>query len=759
MNFRRAAVSTLTLAAVAIFCAPPSTAQSSGSESGPVATLQSLVETPGLSGYEKAVAHEIKSTLAAYRPTTDNLGDVIVTTGSGSPRRLLVTPMDEPGLVVSDITSDGYLRVQRLPQTGLPLVFNELYAADPVLIETASGKQLHGVVAALSVHLQPGRMNPPNAGDLDDMYVDIGAKSAAETRSLGVDNLDPVVANRRLLRLGSQELAGTSVGDRFGAAAVVEALRDLKSSNVKGTLIVAFVAQQRTGARGLQRVLSTISADEMLYVGRLIAGGAVTGTQNVRRAPRREPGSGVLIGTAQTDGALEGMSAELKQLADAAGVPISTDYSAAVVPRSYQAAPGFPAKWAHISIATAWPDTPAETIDAGDLKALTKLIAAYVREGQEAHGASADDPAAARKQMPARRTAPSAADHVRLSYTEVLRRLVQTYGISGHEGPVRDEVERLLPAWAKPETDSGGNLILRIGTAPATAKTPSIVVVAHMDEIGLNVNSISNDGRLEVTGDEALPLFAGRAALVHSSNGDHDAVIEMPSHWDEPNFQWPRGRRTPIRVDVGARSPQDVANLGIKTGDTITVPKTYYAMAGTRANARSFDDRVGCTALISAVWALGAPLKDRNVTFVWSTREELGLYGAAEVAKRLAGAGHAPDYVFAVDTFVSSDSPLESKRFADAKVGEGFVIRAIDGSNIVRRDLVDKVVSLARASQIPVQYGVTGGGNDGSAFVRYGSVDVALGWPLRYSHSPGEVVDTRDVDVLGRIVTVIARRW
>jgi putative aminopeptidase len=58
-----------------------------------------------------------------------------------------------------------------------------------------------------------------------------------------------------------------------------------------------------------------------------------------------------------------------------------------------------------------------------------------------------------------------------------------------------------------------------------------------------------------------------------------------------------------------------------------------------------------------------------------------------------------------------------------------------------------------------VQYGVTGGGNDGSAFVRYGSVDIALGWPLRYSHSPAEVIDTRDVDSLARIITVIAKTW
>jgi putative aminopeptidase FrvX len=125
----------------------------------------------------------------------------------------------------------------------------------------------------------------------------------------------------------------------------------------------------------------------------------------------------------------------------------------------------------------------------------------------------------------------------------------------------------------------------------------------------------------------------------------------------------------------------------------------------------------------------------------------------------MAAEGRAPEYVFAVDTFVSSDSPLESTRFADAKVGEGFVVRAVDNSNVVPRKLVEKLVALARAQGIPAQYGVTGGGNDGSAFLRYGSTDVALGWPLRYSHSPGEVVDTRDVDALARIVAAVARQW
>jgi putative aminopeptidase FrvX len=66
---------------------------------------------------------------------------------------------------------------------------------------------------------------------------------------------------------------------------------------------------------------------------------------------------------------------------------------------------------------------------------------------------------------------------------------------------------------------------------------------------------------------------------------------------------------------------------------------------------------------------------------------------------------------------------------------------------------------MSRRHSITVQYGVTGGGNDGSVFVRYGAVDVAMGWPLRYAHSPGEVIDTKDLDALSKIVETIARNW
>ena len=714
------------------------------------ADLKEFMETPGISGYENKVAEKIRADVSTFHPKIDNLGNMVITIGTGAPNRLIVTPIDEPGFVISGITDDGYLRVQRLPQGGLPPIFNELYSAQPVKVGTTAGKWIDGVVAGLSVHLQGGRSNPPRSSELENMYIDIGASSAAQVRKAGVDILSPVAINREASTLGYGKMAGASIGDRFGAAALVDLLQGINPANLKGTLTIAFVVQQWTGSRGLERILSTTKADEMIYVGRLLPGGPVAGMEGVRRAPRRVPGSGILISMEETNGTPAGLSAELKQLADSNKIPINTDFSAALLPRSYLASPSIPAKSAHVGIATDWSSTPAELIDTADLTNLENLLQLYV-QGSAAVPTEAAEPSPRKKEI--------AINHP--SNIEILRVLIPSYGVSNHEGPVREDVKRLLPAWAKPETDEAGNLILQVGTPADGSKLPRILVVAHLDEIGFDVKSISKDGRLEVIwrGGGDLSFFAGHPALVHSEGGDKGAIVELPNGWDEPKFEWPRGPENAIRVDVGARSPEDVAKLNIKVGDSITISKAYRPLLGTRANGRAFDDRVGDAALISAVWALGAPLKERDVTFVWSTGEEEGLVGAGAVAKRLAAEGHVPDYVFAVDTFVSSDSPIESKRFGDAEIGKGFVIRAVDNSNIVPSDLVEKVIKLAHANQIPLQYGITGGGNDGSAFVRYGSVDIALGWPLRYSHSPAEVIDTRDVDSLARIITVIARVW
>ena len=500
----------------------------------------------------------------------------------------------------------------------------------------------------------------------------------------------------------------------------------------------------------------------------MLPGGNVPGMEGVHRAPRREPGSGVLVGVDKSSGELSGFAVDLKQLADANMIPLVTDYSADIIPASYLPSPKFPAKWVHLGVAASWSDTPAETLDFIDTDRMLDVLDLYLSSPRRTRG------------IPLVTGIPDVLDYyhkpTRPPISSILSELVETYGASNHEDKVLDRVKDLLPPWAKVEWGDNKNLIVHVGSALPDSKAPKILVIAHTDEIGFEVKSISKDGRLEVEtlGGMDLSYYEGHPVLVHTAGRDREGVMELPHGWDEQNFKWPAESEQTIRVDVGARNPDDVAKLGIRPGaDWITIPKQYRRLLGTRANGRSFDDRVGDTALISAVWALqegppgrrlgepggSAPLKDRDVTFVWSTGEEIGLVGAGALAKRLSAEGRTPDYVFAVDTFVSSDSPLESKRYADAELGKGFTIRAVDSSNIAPHDLVERLVKLARANQIPVQFGVTAGGNDGATFVPFGAVDIALGWPLRYSHSPAEVIDTRDVDALARIIGVIARSW
>jgi len=342
----------------------------------------------------------------------------------------------------------------------------------------------------------------------------------------------------------------------------------------------------------------------------------------------------------------------------------------------------------------------------------------------------------------------SAQDSARISEAQaILAPLVESYGVSGAEGPVRELVKRLLPAWAKSETDTAGNLWVRLGQG-----NPLIVFVAHMDEIGFRVTAVRDDGSLELEprGGFIASLFEAQPALVHTDKGDVAGVF-MPR-----DSGFARHTAPPLRVDVGTTTRAGTIARGVSPGATVTMPKQFVRLAGTRATGRSFDDRVGDAAQILALRHLDRAALKHQAIFIWSVREEIGLEGAAVAAAAL---GTAPRRVHAIDTFVSADSPLELPNFAVAPIGAGAVARALDNSSVTPPSYVDSLVHLARARGVALQVGTTNGGNDGSMFTPYGVVDVALGWPLRYSHSPVEVVDLKDVASLTDLIRAIAESW
>jgi putative aminopeptidase len=713
---------------------------------------ENRAEIPAVTGHEESLSKSLLEVLKEFQPQTDNLGNVYITVGSGAPNRLIVTPIDEPGYVVSEITAKGYLRVQRLPQSPPNPVFDSLNFAQPVLVITRTGKQVPGVFAGLSVHLQPGRLNPPKMNHVEDLYVDIGANSAKEVRSAGVDVLDPIALRlpepptpspRTSFNVGPTGQAGSGTGDRFGSETLLRVVRRLRESKATGTTTISFITQQWLGGRGLNRLLTEIHPDEMIFVGRIQRIQPAGGETKVEE---QKPGTGVLLGV-PADSKDGGFKEKLQALAETEQISVQPVTSAPPRLAGYAKNASLPDRFAQLGVPALWPATPAEFVSRDDLVHLERLLEAYL-------------------EIP-RQSTTSLLTWNSSRPPSLLGLMTQVYGASGHEDAVRKEVLSRLPEWArnKATTDAAGNLLLHLGDGKRDEKTPRIAIVAHMDEIGYEVKKIEDDGRLDVDvlGGGYPQYFLGHVALIHKKDGSKTGgVMELPTGWDKAGFEWPSGPRSmdePARVYVGTTTKEQTEKLGIAAGDFVTIPKEYVPLLGTRANARSFDDRVGCTALITAVQALGPELPGRDVTFVWSTEEEVGLKGAAAFAEQAAKDGRTPDFVFAIDTFVSSDSPLESQRFADAELGNGFVVRAVDNSNIVPVRYVKRVVELAKESNIPVQYGVTGGGNDGAVFTRYGSVDVALGWPLRYSHSPGEVIDTRDLDALSKIVEVIARKW
>jgi len=693
--------------------------------------LTRLAETPAVSGYEERVSAWLASRLQPFRPQVDNLGNVTVTLGAGAPQRLLVTAIDEPGYVVSGITDDGFLQVQRLPQRGVHPWVELMHSAQPVRILARDGRVIPGVVAGLSTHLQLGREAPAahRPDHLDRFYVDVGARSRQEVLDLGLDLLDPLTLEKHAYPLAKNQMAAPFLGDRAGVAVLLRLVEGMDPRRLTGTLTVAFVVRRYLGNQGLNRLLEENDPEEVIFV------------QSAERTPA-EPGAGLLVAAVGEGSTAFG--AELLAVAAQHGIRARGDISMPAPRGRYSGPLPLPERAAALSVGVAFPQSPAEVVSLDELARLEQLLAVYlgVTIGKAPTRVSVTT------QIEVERDTDSPTE-------EILKVLSEVYGVSGHEEAVVAELKKLLPLWALEwaTVDAAGNLIVPFGRPSQKSR---LVFVAHSDEIGWVVREIADDGRLllDRRGGFLDWHFLGHVVLVHTARGRVPAVLTLPENYQVESYE-PASDRVYVAY-TGARTREDTEALGIAAGDWVTVPKKYRKLASTRISARSFDDRVGSTALVAALWQIDPEKIDREVIFVWATREEIGLEGAKHFAARAAAGGGVPEFVFAVDTFVSSDSPLESPRFAGSRLGEGFVLRAVDNSNVTPRQWVSRVLEIAGRHNIPAQYGVTGGGNDGAAFVPYGSVDIPLGWPLRYSHSAAEVADLKDVEALARIVAALA---
>jgi putative aminopeptidase FrvX len=328
----------------------------------------------------------------------------------------------------------------------------------------------------------------------------------------------------------------------------------------------------------------------------------------------------------------------------------------------------------------------------------------------------------------------------------LLKSLADVPSVSGHERPVREAIAAALPAWARSRTttDKEGNLVLEVGP-----DRDPVMFIAHQDEVGFEVASSTTDGvvTLRTRGGLFPSLWEGQPALLHFADGKAPLCgVFVPR--ESATTKQPETVTAWFGVDAAG-----LKQLGVVDGLSVTAAKNATRIGTTRFTARALDDRAGSTALILAARRINPATLKRKVIFAWSVREETGLEGAMAMAQRYAT---SVKRVFSVDTFVSSDSPAETTRFAYAPLGQGAVIRGLDNASVAAPAEIERILAIARAQNIPLQVGATNGGTDGSDFIRYGTMHVSLSWPGRYSHSPVEVLDLRDLQALERLVHALA---
>lgn len=311
---------------------------------------------------------------------------------------------------------------------------------------------------------------------------------------------------------------------------------------------------------------------------------------------------------------------------------------------------------------------------------------------------------------------------------DTIKKLVEAWGPSGYEHEVRalirEEVEGLAD---EIRVDPLGNLICRMGSGGT-----KIMIAAHMDEIGLMVTHVDDDGFLRfapIGGLMPKALFANR---VRFENGTLGTISADGTEWAKA----PALDDCYIDVSTGANT-----DAGVGVGD----PAAFWRemeVRGNRAIAKSMDDRIGCVVGIEAMRKLKRT--KHEVYFVFTVQEEVGLRGAMTSAYTVK-----PDIGVGIDTTLCCDTPGVPETERVTRQGDGVAITVMDSSVIASYDLVQQFEAIAKKNRIPHQRSILGrGGTDTAALQKAGSgakaITISVG--TRYIHTVTEMVHRTDLE-------------
>ncbi len=332
-----------------------------------------------------------------------------------------------------------------------------------------------------------------------------------------------------------------------------------------------------------------------------------------------------------------------------------------------------------------------------------------------------------------------------------LQELIETPSPTGSEIPVAELVRRRASAVADEiETNTMGSVhaLLR-GT---TEGVPTCMLAAHMDEIGLMVTYISDEGFLSVAavGGVDPAILPGMRVDVHAAEGVLRGVVgRKPIHLIEPDE---RKKVTPLDklvIDLGM--PAERVKELVSVGDVITFGVGFEEFGDGMAVSKAFDDKVGVYIALKVMEELASAGRGKgNFIAAATTQEEIGTRGGMTSAY-----GVNPDVALAFDVTHATDYPgIEKSKYGKFVCGEGPVIARGPNINPV---VFDRLIAAAKAEgilyQIEAEPSVTGTDARAIQVTRAGIPCGLVSIPLRYMHTPTEVISLADVDATVKLIT------
>ena len=333
---------------------------------------------------------------------------------------------------------------------------------------------------------------------------------------------------------------------------------------------------------------------------------------------------------------------------------------------------------------------------------------------------------------------------------DVLARLDAAIGVSGHEEDVASLIaEQLDGTFDTRDADPLGNQYF---TRTGEAGAPTVMLCAHMDELGFIVRHVEDEGFLRIgpIGGHDARMVVDQDLTVHGEDGPvHGITGAKPAHLVEADERKQAIPMEELFVDVGTTSREATEGLGVRVGQIATFRRTGGVLNGGRVfTGKAVDDRAGCAVMVEVMRQLADRAVDATVCATASVQEEVGLRGALVAGTRLQ-----PDVALALDVTVCGDTPGVEFRRSPIRLGGGPAIKYYDaaewtGAPVPRR-LTRRLEQAADGAGIAYQREVLfGGGTDAWAIATSGRgvLTGCVSVPSRYIHSAVGCVHLDDVE-------------